>query len=205
VNRRVEQVLDRATPGYTLETNRFMRAIRPKRGLSTLGAFGNRFREEITAVTPQQIALVKTSWQKLAARPDQVAELFYSRLFELEPRMRALFNTDMRTQGRKLVNMLKLAVSDLERLDKLLPAVHELGRKHALYGVEERHYDTVGAALIDTLARGLKDAFTSEVREAWLTTYTALAGAMKSGAARYRPAFMRKPQMSRSITDWQLA
>ena len=156
-------------------------------------------------MTPKQIALVKTTWQKIEAHPDQVAELFYGRLFELEPRMRAFFNTDMRAQGRKLVNMVKVAVSELERPDKLLPAVHELGHKHALYGVEERHYDTVGTALLDTLARGLKEGFTSEVREAWAATYKLLADAMKTGAARYKPVFMRKGQMSRSITDWQLA
>jgi hemoglobin-like flavoprotein len=156
-------------------------------------------------MTPQQIALVKTTWQKVEAHPDHVAELFYSRLFELEPRMRSLFKSDMRTQGRKLVNMVKLAVSQLERLDTLLPAVHQLGEKHAIYGVKEWHYDTVGAALLDTLARGLKEAFTSEVRDAWAATYTVLADAMKSGAARFKPASMRKAQMSRSITDWQLA
>jgi hemoglobin-like flavoprotein len=156
-------------------------------------------------MTPQQIALVKTTWQNIEARADQVAELFYMRLFELDPRMRSLFHTDMRAQGRKLINMLTMVVSRIERLDTLLPAVHELGHKHTMYGVEDRDYDTVGAALLDTLAKGLKEAFTSEVREAWAATYTVLADAMKRGAGRYTPAFMRKSQMARSVTDWQLA
>jgi len=74
-------------------------------------------------------------------------------------------------------------VSGLERLEKLLPAVQALGRRHAGYGVKDEHYATVAAALLWTLEQGLGDGFTPEVREAWTTAYLALAGVMQQAAA----------------------
>src|SRR5690242_14433969 len=119
---------------------------------------------------------------------DTVAELFYARLFELDPALRALFKRDMRTQGKMLTSVITLAVSQLDKLEKLVPTVRELGRRHAGYRVEERHYATVGSALLDTLAVGLKSAFTADVKEAWAATYSVLADTMKGGAAEHVPA-----------------
>jgi nitric oxide dioxygenase len=119
---------------------------------------------------------------------DEVATLFYARLFELDPALRSLFKNDMRAQGRMLTSVINLAVLQLERLEKLVPAVREMGQRHATYGVQERHYEIVGAALLDTLAAGLQAAFTAEVEDAWMATYTILADTMKSGTVGHRPA-----------------
>jgi hemoglobin-like flavoprotein len=132
-------------------------------------------------MTPGQIALVRQSWQQLEGNAQSVAELFYARLFELDPAVRRLFKSDMRRQGDMLTQVIGLAVSQLHRLDQLAPVVRGLGQRHSGYGVQEHHYATVGAALLDTLAAGLKGAFTAEVKEAWTTTYMLLAEVMKSG------------------------
>lgn len=134
-------------------------------------------------MTPQQIGLVRRTWEQVQPRADAAAESFYSRLFELDPALRGLFGDDLRAQSRKLAFTINMAVAGLDRMESLAPALRELGRRHAGYGVEERHYATVGAALLDTLAAGLADAFTPAVREAWTETYKALAETMKSGAA----------------------
>lgn len=138
-------------------------------------------------MTPQQIALVTKSWEQVQAHANVAAAAFYSRLFELDPALRGLFGDDLRAQSRKLAFAINVAVAGLDRLESLAPALRELGRRHAGYGVEERHYATVGAALLDTLAAGLADAFTPAVREAWTETYRVLAETMKSGTAQARP------------------
>ena len=135
-------------------------------------------------MTPQQIGLVRRTWEQVQPCADAAAEAFYSRLFELDPALRGLFGGDLRAQSRKLAFTINMAVAGLDRMESLAPALRELGRRHAGYGVEERHYTTVGAALLDTLAAGLADAFTPAVREAWTETYRALAETMKSGAAQ---------------------
>ena len=135
-------------------------------------------------ITPRQVEIVKETWQQVQPLGDAVAELFYARLFELDPTLRAMFKKDMRAQGRMLTSVINMAVSQLDRVAALVPVLHALGQRHATYGVEDRHYPIVGAALLDTLALGLEDAFTPEVREAWAATYTVLADTMKSGAAQ---------------------
>jgi hemoglobin-like flavoprotein len=133
-------------------------------------------------MTPQQIELVQSSWQQVVPISDQAAELFYGRLFHLEPSYRRLFKTDQKTQGRKLMQMISVAVSGLPKLDTIVPAVQDLGRRHLDYGVEEEMYDTVGEALLWTLSEGLGDDFTPEVEEAWTETYNTLADVMKSAS-----------------------
>lgn len=138
-------------------------------------------------MTPQQISLVRRTWKSIEPHAEAATANFYARLFELDPALRAFFGGDLRAQRRKLAVTISMAVASLDRLEKLVPTLRELGRRHASYGVENRHYATVGTALLDTLADGLGDAFTPAAKEAWTATYTALANAMKSGAAEARP------------------
>jgi hemoglobin-like flavoprotein len=86
-------------------------------------------------------------------------------------------------QGRKLMQMIGVAVKSLDRLEQVLPAVRALGARHARYGVREKDYDTVGRALIWTLKKGLGEEFTPEAEAAWGAVYAALAGTMKDAQA----------------------
>lgn len=133
-------------------------------------------------VTPAQKTLVQHSFVSIATIADDAAILFYQRLFELDPPLRAMFRGDMAEQRKKLMQMITAAVKGLDRLEQLVPVVQDLGRRHAHYGVEERHYDTVGAALLWTLEAGLGRAFTPEVKDAWTAVYTLLATTMKDAA-----------------------
>jgi hemoglobin-like flavoprotein len=78
--------------------------------------------------------------------------------------------------------MIGIAVSGLDRLDEIVPAVQELGVRHLDYGVKSAHYDTVGEVLLWTLSQGLGDEFTADVRAAWAEVYTLLANTMKDTA-----------------------
>ncbi len=134
-------------------------------------------------MNPEQIALVQTSFAQVLPIADTAAALFYGLLFELDSSLKPLFRGDMQEQGRKLMTMLRVVVNGLHRLDQLVPAVQELGRRHARYGVQDAHYDTVGTALLATLQQGLGEAFTPDVAAAWATAYTLLAETMKAAAA----------------------
>lgn len=135
-------------------------------------------------MNPWQKTLVQGTWAQVVPIADQAAALFYGRLFELDPSLRGMFHGDMAEQGKKLMTMLGLAVAGLDDLGKLEPALAALGARHVGYGVADEHYDTVGAALLWTLEKGLGPEFTPEVKEAWATVYGMLAGAMKAGAER---------------------
>jgi hemoglobin-like flavoprotein len=133
-------------------------------------------------MTPKQIQLVKSSFAKIAPVKDQTAALFYRRLFELDPDLRALFREDMATQGAKLMAALGAVAASLDQLACVMPAVRKLGRRHAAYGVRPEHYATVGEALIWTLEQGLGADFTPDTRRAWTDAYASLAWAMIAAA-----------------------
>jgi len=137
-------------------------------------------------MTPHQIKLVQTSFAQVAPIAATAADLFYGRLFEIAPQVRTMFPDDLAEQKKKLMAMLGTAVAGLSRLETLMPAVQALGRRHAGYGVKAQHYASVGSALLWTLERGLGEAFTPEVKDAWATTYIILSTTMMN-AANERP------------------
>ena len=133
-------------------------------------------------MTPEQIALVQTSFEKVVPIADTAAALFYGRLFETAPEVRPLFKGEIDQQGRKLMQALTMVVRSLDRLDTVMPAVTALARRHVDYGVTDAHYPVVGSALLWTLGQGLGDSFTPEVEAAWAAAYGILAGAMIAAA-----------------------
>jgi hemoglobin-like flavoprotein len=133
-------------------------------------------------VTQAQKLLVQESFATIAPIADDAAALFYRRLFEIDPSLQRMFHGDMAQQRKKLMQMLTAAVKGLDHLEQLVPVVQDLGRRHTAYGVTDAHYDTVGAALLWTLEKGLGDAFTPETREAWTAVYGLLAMTMQQAA-----------------------
>lgn len=138
-------------------------------------------------MTPEKIKLVQDSFQKVAPIAGAAADIFYSRLFEIAPEVRPLFPADMSDQKGKLMQMLGTAVNGLSNLDTIVPAVQDLGRRHVDYGVKDEQYDAVGSALLFTLEKGLGDAWTPDLADAWTETYTLLATTMKDAAAEVKP------------------
>lgn len=138
------------------------------------------------AVTIRQKELVQSTWKKVIPISKTAPRLFYARLFELDPQVRALFpagEKSMKAQHLKLMQMIAICVRGLDQLDRVVPAVQNLGRRHVGYGVRNGDYDTVGAALLWTLEQGLGDFFDDEVKEAWTNVYGVLAGAMMGAAS----------------------
>jgi methyl-accepting chemotaxis protein len=142
-------------------------------------------------MTPQQVALVQSSWSRVAPIAPAAAELFYQTLFARHPGLRVLFGADIAAQGVRLMAMIGGGVQLLSRPGQLEGVLRDLGARHAGYGVREAHYNAVGEALIDTLAAGLGEHFTTEVRSAWGAFYAAVAQAMIAGARAAAP--MRSP------------
>lgn len=133
-------------------------------------------------INSEQIKLVKASFAKIEPLAEEAGVLFYARLFELDPGLRPLFTNDIREQGNKLMEMLGMAVEALNNFEAIVPVVRESGVRHAAYGVEERHYETVAEALFWTFEAALDEDFTVETREAWTAVYNRLARTMKDAA-----------------------
>ena len=133
-------------------------------------------------MSPEQVELVQGSWKKVTPIADTAAELFYGKLFSLDPGIRALFKDDMVEQGRNLTAMISVAVGALARPERITLAVRQLGRRHAAYGVEARPYQLVAVSLLWMLEKVLGEEFTPEIERAWTAVYDFLAETMQEAA-----------------------
>ena len=133
-------------------------------------------------MTPDHVKLVQESFAKVAPISETAAVLFYDRLFEIAPKVKAMFPTDMTEQRRKLMATLAVVVGGLGNLESVLPAASALAKRHVSYGAKAEHYPVVGAALLWTLEKGLGDGWTPDVAEAWTAAYGTLSGFMISEA-----------------------
>jgi hemoglobin-like flavoprotein len=137
-------------------------------------------------MTPEQIALVEQSFAKILPIKDRAAGLVYDRLFEIDPSLRALFKGDMARQRSMLAVAIAMIVRGLRTPVTIVPALQEMGRRHAGYGVRPEHYATVGEALLWALERALGEGFTPETRTAWAEAYDLVASTMIEAAASGR-------------------
>jgi hemoglobin-like flavoprotein len=133
-------------------------------------------------MTSQEITLVKDSFCKIGPSAEQVAALFYARLFELDPSLRHLFRGDMTTQGCKFIQMITNVIGALDRGDVIASSLRQLGERHSRYGVRDENYATVGMALLWTLEKTLGPDFNPAVKSAWTATYAMFARTMMDGA-----------------------
>ncbi len=141
------------------------------------------YRKETPApLSKAQIQLIRDSWQRVIPMRVKAAELFYARLFELDPAVKPLFRGKLDFQGDKLMTTLNVVVDSLENLAEIEAMLQAMGKRHIIYGVQAAHYETVGAALLWVLEQGLQEHFTPEVEEAWSIAYGLVANIMKESA-----------------------
>jgi hemoglobin-like flavoprotein len=138
-------------------------------------------------MTPEQITLVQSSFERLGPELPAMAARFYQELFARDPALRPLFTTDPAEQQARFAEKLTEIVGAIPRLDELLTHTRALGARHAGYGVRVAGYQTVGAALLDALAAVLGDSFDAPTRQAWAAAYDLIAETMLEGAASARP------------------
>ena len=133
-------------------------------------------------MNPLQINLVQESFAKVAPISEQAAILFYDRLFEVAPAVKVMFPADMKEQRKKLMTTLAVVVNGLSNLESVLPAASALAKRHVNYGAKPEHYPVVGGALLWTLEKGLGEAWTPDVADAWTAAYGTLSSYMISEA-----------------------
>src|SRR5690606_2790857 len=131
------------------------------------------------------VYLVQESFKKVLPIADTAVEIFYDKLFLIDPNLKQLFPQNeqlMHAQRNKLRDMLASAVNGLNNLKALIPILQGLGRRHVDYNVEKSHYDTVGLALLQALEVDLGDEFTPEVKDAWAEVYGVIDSVMTEAA-----------------------
>jgi nitric oxide dioxygenase len=130
-------------------------------------------------MTNEQVKIIRNTWRSLqGVDPTLLGDVFYSRLFLKEPSLRKMFQVPRDVQAKKLIDMLDLIVSRLDRLNEVSEDIRQLAIRHVGYGVKPKHYEDVGKALLWTVSKGLGKDWNPEVEAAWTACYTLLMDAM---------------------------
>ena len=129
-------------------------------------------------MTPEHVHIVQTTWRAVLPVGGTFAELFYGRLFAVDPGLKKHFRNDMLEQGRHLTAMLSVATANIGKPERISLALRQLGTRHVAYGVKPRDFGNFEDALLFALEHALIDVFTPEVKAAWQAAYALLTGMM---------------------------
>ena len=140
-----------------------------------------------SSMTPEQIDLIRKSFDALWPFRRKLAEEFYARFFELAPDTRRLFPNDMERQQLKLMDTIAAIVGTLDQRELFQSIISHTGRKHADFGVQTSHFIAFGEALIWGLQRRFGSAFTPEMQQAWIVLYGAIQAEMLRAATENSP------------------
>jgi hemoglobin-like flavoprotein len=125
------------------------------------------------------IELLAATFARVAARRDDAATIFCTRLFTTAPALRpSSFKHDFESQKAKLMSTLAQVVEYYRIGVDPESYLARLGESQDGYGAQRVQFEALGDALIFTLAQVLGDDFTPEVRAAWVAAYGEVAAAM---------------------------
>lgn len=118
-------------------------------------------------LTAEQKRLIQKSFLRVEPALDLVAQLFFLKLFRLDPGLRKKFSGPVEVQARKFAAGAKLGMISLGHEDGLAPTLKLLGVRHRQMGIRPRHYRTMSRALVWTLERSLDKSFDRDTKDAW--------------------------------------
>jgi hemoglobin-like flavoprotein len=122
-------------------------------------------------MTPEQVELIRRSFDAIWPIRRKLATSFYSRFFELAPDAQHLFTGDLERQQLKLMDMIAAIVGALDQRDLFQSLIRHTGRQHAQFGVNSSHFAAFGEALIWGLEQQFGPAFSPALKEAWIALY----------------------------------
>ena len=139
-------------------------------------------------MTPDQALIVQSTWRAVLPVGGTFAELFYGRLFALDPKLKKLFHGELVEQGRNLTAMLSVASANVGKFERITVALRQLGKRHVAYGVTPKDFANFEDALLFALEHALIDVFTPEVKAAWQAAYALVSGTMLESIPSATPA-----------------
>jgi hemoglobin-like flavoprotein len=132
----------------------------------------------ISIMTPEQVYLIRQSFDAIWPVRRKLAVTFYRRFFELAPDAQQLFPSEMERQHLKLMDSIAAIVGALDKRELFQSVISHTGRHHVGFGAKSSHFAAFGEALIWGLEQQFGAAFTPELKKAWITLYDAVQGEM---------------------------
>ncbi|WP_084294344.1 MULTISPECIES: globin domain-containing protein [Leisingera] len=108
----------------------------------------------------------------------ELAEQFYTHLFEALPQVKPLFKSNFSKQKEMFTVMLAACVRSLSNERELQKMCEGLRAAHASYNLSEIEIEITSQSLLKALKEVLGDSFDTELQQAWERTIVRLMRAM---------------------------
>ena len=127
--------------------------------------------------------IIRATFKDVLAQGPAFISRFYEILWDRYPVSQTFFqDVDMEKQKAALLNALKTCVDNLDSLEKVVPFLQQMGKRHVDYGVQPEHYDLVGECLLATFEEYFYTEWTPEYASQWTQVYQIVANTMIDGA-----------------------
>lgn len=141
----------------------------------------------MTVLTARHITLIQHTFHDLIPQDPEMevffGDIFYRKLFAINPELRPLFHIGIAEQAHRLVTMLRWMVEHIPSEQDFHTQVAALGTRHVGYGVLPEHYMQVGEALIWVFQETMAEDFTPELKQAWLEVFQTITETMQGQEA----------------------
>jgi hemoglobin-like flavoprotein len=119
-------------------------------------------------LTTRQIELIESSWEYVVHNSNETGILYFKELFEIDPQLSKLFTDDLKTQPKKLMDMITFVVQKLRNIGDIVASIKNVG-------IHREHFPAIAFALLLTLDKILGEENSSEIMEAWTAACIKLA------------------------------
>ncbi len=131
-----------------------------------------------------EISLVQASFRKISRNGDEAASLFYTRLFEIDPRLRALTRADFAEQKRDFIRLLGTIVHRLDCFELIRDHLQDLALCHPTVTACDPPHRSIGTALFWMFEQVLGLEFTPPLLAAWMKLFLSLSNDLSASASR---------------------
>jgi len=127
---------------------------------------------------------LRKSFEQAAPEADRLTRRFYDRLFADHPRLKPLFDgVDLAEQRQRLTQGIAVVLKSLDQPAKLERFLHDLGARHAEYGIAADDYPPFASTFRAVLAEFLGPKWNAELEGAWSEAFEVVSRLMLEGAA----------------------
>ncbi len=137
-------------------------------------------------MTAQGLDTIRTSFSALSPHAETLGERFFTRLFVLQPSLRALLPRDHWQRSHDLVALLGMVVKNASRPEQIQNALMDFGAKAQRVGIMPQHYGLARRALLDSMKDVLGADWTPEVEGDWTDLLNSTMSVVVLGAGRSR-------------------
>lgn len=124
-----------------------------------------------TPLSLESIQIIKSSAELITLNDTKITKRMYELLFTKYPKVKVLFKNAPQDQYMRLAEAISAYAINIDRLEKLKPALLVIAKAHIRVNVQPAHYPMIGMILMQAMEEVLGDKATPEFMDAWREAY----------------------------------